>query len=501
MDIDTELTARMQIIKISNNENVVCLDLSNTSISTFKNGVFKNLINMENLNLSSNQIVEIKDNLFVKNLKLKTISLRDNRIVNVNNEAFLCLNQLEILDLSLNQIRKLSSGCLVSKSLKSINFDWNKIDYMSSSAFYGLPNLMILRLDNNKITFLDDPIFAKSKKLKKLTLNNNYLRTFSTSLLLRSVDIRILKLKNNRILVIDSFTFLNNRFLTVLDLSKNNVLNVLRQTFFGTPCLRVLKLSVIEDFEFGCVKRLFKLRVFSLVYTGSHKFSFKGRIISDYFGDKLLLSKLKLTFQHFDASYQTKFSQLSHLKSLHIECLEPNGQQCSLRMGRQINVMPKLEKLIFKNLNYFTIIACNRKTNFSTKNLKYLDLTGLKNVEINNIFQKFRLLEYLNLSKSEIMYISEDAFDFLTNLKFLYLQNSKLQSIRSRMFENNSALRIIDCSTCCISTIEDFSFQNLKQLETLNLTNNYLQYITTNMFFGLTPETEILLDFNPIGND
>ena len=476
--------------------NLSHIDFSNSLIFYFENGVFDTLIHLESINLSFNMIQTIEDNLFVKNIRLNKIDLKNNNLRVINRDAFTSLESLQVLDLSENQIEEIECFCLNSITLNNLQLGHNKIRRVSFSSFYATPNLLRLELHHNYIAMLPDQIFFRLTKLQHLTLNDNYLTEVSPYILLTLEELITLKLHNNHIRSIDYFTFAYNKHLLTLDILDNKVSNIINHTFIGTPILEVLKLTVFDEFDFTAVKDLDRLTVFHLIYQGDQVLSFRKKYIGDYFGKKENLATLILVFKRVDIAYRSSFSELSRLEVLQIECLEPNEEYCSVHFAKQLNRLEMLKKLTLKNLNYFMVMGCSKKTCFTTKNLIHLDLTGMKNVQIDDIFDNFLLLEYLNLSNSKLMTISPNAFRKLVKLNYLYLDNSGLKHISAILFAFNSQLKVLNCANCFIETIENYSFRKLRNLEVLDLRNNCIRNLGNRTFHGLGQQTKIYLDGN-----
>ena len=478
-------------------EHLTYADFSNSLIFSFETNVFQSLIHLESIDLSDNMIRTIEDNLFDKNIQLKSIDLKKNNLSLINREAFIHLSSLQVIDFSHNQIEELESFCLNSDTLKILNIGHNEIRKVSFSSFYAVPNLVSLELHYNEITQLPDTTFFRSSKLQNLTLNDNRLNEISSHILLTSVDLLNLQLQDNQITKIDYFTFLYTHNLLTVNLLNNPISHIAAQTFTATHNLQVLKITVYDEFDFSSIKDLTKLTHFHLIFKGNdQQLTFRKKFVSEYFANKHNLIELILIFNLVDIKYQSKFSDLSNLEKLHVECLYPNDERSTLHFGKQLNNMSKLKTLILKHLNYFLIAWYDKRTYFMTKYITYLDLTGMQNVEIGEFFDYFEALEYLNLSNSKIMHISPDSFKPLLNLKFLHLENTQLKRIRTVLFLFNSQLKVLNCSNSLIETIDDYSFRNLRHLEVLDLKNNRLRNVTNRTFYGLSEQTKICLEGN-----
>ena len=464
-------------------QNVLDLDLSNCCICLLENGVFSHLVHLKSINLSNN-VIESISNAFDTNSKLQQINLKDNVLKSVCKTSFSVLEQLEILNLSYNNIWVLEEHFLNCPILKVLHLNNNEIKEVASSAFYQLPNLNTVILDDNKIEKLAANVFHKSINLRHLSLNNNGLSEISLNFLWKMTELKSLQLKNNLITqAIDNTLFSYNQNLFDVNLSDNNISGIQKDAFNNCRNMKSLKLSTYYTFNINSIKNLNSLTKFELFYRTPKGFSLTYRFWC-IFKSKTDLTILKLIFQNIQVVQLCIFSHLINLEHLHIECLEPNNNYRDFNFSSLFRRMPKLKRLVFKKLNSFTVSKCS----LQAENLKHLDLTGVKNAVIDFLFQGFRHLKYLNLSFSDVKYVSKYGFYNLPNLVDIDLQYSQIASIHSYVFKNNYKLKTINCSNCRIVSIDEFSFQNLQSLVLLDLRNNCLGPLSDNVFFGLNSD-------------
>ena len=477
--------------------HLINLNLSNCNIFWIQHGSFRTLIHLESINLSNNIINEIDSDLFEMNINLTQIYLEHNLIIQINKDAFSMLVNLKSLNLSSNKITLLAVYCLNCPNLQKLDLSCNKIEEVNFAAFYQITKLKYLVLDSNKIRRLNSGVFVKSKEIKVLSLSNNVMSRINWLTIRPLQGLKVLRMNNNlmkQILTNGAFSY--NCNLNEIDLSDNRIRYVSRNAFKECHNLKCLKLSIDGDIEMHSIDKLRFLNKFELFLKSRDTF-----LLKKYFWDKLqnknALKILKLVVQNVNVVNLCNFSSMHNLESLHIECVTKNIKVNHVRFKVTFNPMPKLETLIFKRLNFFLrLVFQNNVWTIKTTKLTHLDFTGLQNHKIDYILSKFVLLEYLNLSFSEIVDIHPDAFINLIHLKTVNLEHSKLKLIRKELFENNCYLKIINCANCKIETIEEFSFQNLHLLETLNLKNNYLTRLDENTLTGLDRDKcNVYLDF------
>ena len=489
LSITNVLIVQLEYFLLNDFSNLTDLNLSNCFLFDFEIGTFQNTVHLISMNFSNNLLSDIADNLFATNIQLKILILKNNLLVTINKKAFSVLKNLQILDLRHNFILKLDQYCLECPRLEMLQISYNKIEIIEIYAFKQLPNLTDLALDNNKINDLDVHIFGPESKLQYLNLSHNMIERLRFYLLWKLPRLKGVYLNNNLLTqVIDSHLFPYNCELTEIDLSNNEISVIKKRAFNKCLNLESLSLSVHKHWQYTSLKQLTSLKKFDLFYK-----SYKKLRLTPFFWDvfkfKLSLTLVKLIFQKIYGMSLCIFSSLKNLECLHIECKEPSARMCNIDFGCSFYKMSKLSKLILKKLNSFHVSKCS----FYGNEITHLNLSGIKNETLGRLFWNYMLLEYLDLSFSEIEFIHEDAFEFLVNLEHLEFGYSKLKFIEMPLFRNTRKLQILNCSNCRLEMIEDYSFQTLHNLLILDLSYNLLKHMTENVFFGLNQETCIFI--------
>ena len=464
-----------------NFRNLIDLVLINCCIYKLENEVFHSLLNLKTINLSNNALNSINYNLFELNTKLETVILNNNLVETISKTAFSTLRRLESLDFSYNHISMLHEYCLNCCNLKKLCLNNNLIQAVMTTAFYQLPNLIYLTLEDNKITYIDRCTFQNSINLRTLNLNSNMIRKISYDTFWKLANLNSVCLRKNLLTqCIREHLFLYNPALIEIDLSENELSDIERFSFHACINLKTLSLKVCRQLDICSIRDIKTLSKFVLDYQVDETFILT-RFFWDAIRNKSELKELSLSFKKAELKSLCSFSCLKNLQDLHIECKEPSLHAHNISFLTIFKNMPKLKKIIFKNVNRFFL------TRFSSgeNNLEYLDLTGLKNWGFEFFFKNFRSLRYLSFSYSDIEMFNSLAFEDLVNLEHLNLEHSKLKLIDAFLFENTINLQILNCSNCRIDTIEDYAFKNLKNLELLDLKNNFLRHVSENVFFGL----------------
>ena len=103
--------------------------------------------------------------------------------------------------------------------------------------------------------------------------------------------------------------------------------------------------------------------------------------------------------------------------------------------------------------------------NLARKNLT--DLTGLQNIpNINQVIS-------LDLSENQLQTLSDNIFNGLQNLQYLYLTNNQLQTLPANIFNGLHKLRLLSLGFNQLQTLPDNVFNDLDQLTVLYCRNPF----------------------------
>lgn len=267
----------------------------------------------------------------------KTLDVSRNNIFFLHSR-FLNLKELKCLNLSGNAMSQSLNGSefINLTSLQYLDFSWNRLDLLYSSAFKELTNLAILDISNNNHYFESEGLthmlnFTKNLKcLKTLLMNYNKIST-STNLEMESESLERLEFRGNRLDMLwrDGDTRYVNYFkkllnLRVLDISQNNLLSIQPEVFNGLPD-KLSELYImnnkLKSFNWGKLPLLRSLRVLDL---SENYLTSIPRMLSNCTTslEKFILHKnqiLKLTPNFLKDAFSLKYLDLSFNRIKHIE--------------------------------------------------------------------------------------------------------------------------------------------------------------------------------------
>jgi Leucine-rich repeat (LRR) protein len=174
---------------------------------------------------------------------------------------------------------------------------------------------------------------------------------------------------------------------------------------------------------------------------------------------------------------------------------DPNEREFTLDQNWLLHV----DEYLFRDLNYEN--GLSELINLSIRN-------NMIQSVVPSAFQEFKKLAVLNLCSNLIEIVQDDTFNELTNLISLDLSNNLIAHIQLKAFNGLENLKILNLRCNRLSKLDfrknasDQSsiFQNLKNLEYLDISENNIRDLSTNsrLFADLTSLVDLNLSMNHI---
>ncbi|XP_073520796.1 toll-like receptor 8 [Phyllobates terribilis] len=476
--------------------NLVELNLGNTSLTSVPRIWFQNLTQLKFLNLEKNYLAkEIGSGDFLLSLSsLQKLDLSFNyeirtyyQYLNLS-DNFSKLMSLQELHLQGYVFQKLTNITLVPllniTTLNVLNFGTNFIKQVNLKVFHNFRNLTMIYLSENRIT----PYIAKTnqnenfEKLLKLNRRSNYddstYNTLDNSIEYSLVNNRwsnqiikpmcilygkTLDLSYNTMFFIANveFNFLSD--IVCLNLSHNSIDQSLNGTeFVNMPNLTYLDLSYNKlDFDSSnAFMELTKLQVLDLSY--NTKFFIVEGVTHDlnFIGNLHSLKVLNMSWNKI--STLTDF----HIKESGIEELRFSGNKLNIMWGK----CNQFYKYIFKNFSSLQIL-----------DISFNDLEQLPDLIVANLPSNLTQL-YLNNNRLELWKWS--TLKHFTNLKFLDLSDNRLIAVEPNLFRYTSSLQRLLLRNNLISELSSSFLYKTTSLTELDLSNNKIHSINKSIFLS-----------------
>lgn len=397
------------------------------------NTAFQDLKKLTVLSLKANNISSIPQNL---PHSLKKLYIHDNQIQNISQYDLNYLHNLEVLDLSGNCPRCLNTPYPCEPCIK------NRSLLISPTAFGSLKQLKFLRLHSTSLHQVDPKWFENTTNLEVLDLSQNYLAK-------EIEDAKFLNFLPNLLDLDLSFNYDPQEYTMCLNLSP---------TFSKLTRLKYLKLRgyVFKTLDWNVVRYLRNLINLTELDFGTN---FIRNANFNMFQDFPALEIINLSFNKISPSsegfsevpfYSSHVPLFGQYKEMHYFIYDEYSRSCS---SKDREMSPSLPP----GIEY----SC-------TKYGKTLDLSRNNMFFINPFdFQDFASIKCLNLSgnaMSQTLHGTE--FRFLSGLKYLDFSNNRVDLLYSNAFQELKELEVLDLSD------NKYYFQAEGVTHMLNFTSN-----------------------------
>ncbi|XP_075050920.1 toll-like receptor 8 [Mixophyes fleayi] len=465
-----------------NLNNLLELNLGNTSLTSVSRLWFLNTTRLKVLNLEKNYLVkEMASAEFLLGLPyLQKLDLSFNyeiseylKYINLSDHfsSLLSLQELHIKGYVFQEITSNSIAPLTNIStLNVINFGVNFIRQVDLSVFQNFQNLTLIYLSENRISPFTDRV--NQSKISERSKSQKVQRR-STNVINKASDISTENIQINwSDQVIHS---LCSSYGKTLDLSSNSIFFIAPEEFRSLSDVACVNLShnyIDQNLNGKEFIHLSKLKYLDLSY---NKLDFDS---SNAFKELPRLHVLDLSYnsKYFIVEGVThNFQFIDNLPSLKVLNLSWNG--ISTLTEYEIN-SSSLEELRFSG---------NR-----------LDIMWTKwNQHYFNIFKNFSNLKILDISSNELETVPEKIFENLpTSLTKLYLNNNKFGFWEWKTVKYFQYLELIDLSYNRLTTIHNDMYNYTSSLQKLLLNNNLISNLPIAFLYKATGLTALDLSYN-----
>ncbi|KAM4837272.1 toll-like receptor 3 isoform 1-T1 [Thomomys bottae] len=333
-----------------------------------------------------------------------------------------------------------------------------------------------------KLTHIPDDL---PTNITVLNLTHNQLRQLPPANFTRYSQLTILDGGFNSISKLEPELCQNLPMLEVLNLQHNELSQLSDKTFMF--CLNLIELHlmsnsirIIQNNPFKNQKNLIKL---DLSHTGlsSTKLGTQPQLESL---QELLLAKNKI--------HTLTNEELDFLSNSSLQKLDLSSNQIKEFSPGCFHAIGKLFSLFLNNVQLgpnLTEKLCLELSDTSIQNL-FLSNTQLSRTNNMTFFGLNQTnLTVLDLSHNGLNVIADNTFIWLPHLKYLFLDYNNIQHVSSSSFHGLSDLRYLNLKRSFARLthprIDDFSFQQLKCLDSLNMDDNNIPDTKRHMFTGL----------------
>ncbi|KAF7993681.1 hypothetical protein HCN44_010276 [Aphidius gifuensis] len=391
---------------------------------------------------------------------------------------------------------------------------------LEEDAFFGLDNLLTINLSHNNLTHIPNNVFNKLNKLNELTLHHNSIKTIEMGALVLNHAMKFVNISNNQLERITAGTF-KGMICDYLDLSGNIILSHERNILALTE---IKKSNInghvstrghasksedppINDYHvswtswgLGCDDEG-KLIPYKPEYINSknnpeESVEYKDNsinIIHDFvFYDSPSYRKTKSLKLRLSNGILIISPLTFHLSKLeHLE-ITPGSVMLEPKTFQRLNHLKSLKlKVNETDVSFYQVLP-----NFP--NLESLELIEYEFESICDPWNTHLNISSLNYTASIINKLSSGSFRCLPNLKSLIITRTNVSVIVFGAFENLKNLERLELtSNWGITSIPRNFLHELTNLKILNLANNSILRIDSDAFAPINNNCQILnLSYN-----
>ncbi|XP_055951250.1 chaoptin-like [Argiope bruennichi] len=408
------------------------LDLSGNSFTSVPTIALQPLMRLTRLSLQDNRIKSVNENDFKGwSHTLTTLSLANNKMVHLSHRALYHLKKLRELKLSFNNLAHLDKSVFLplrhSLEVLELSSAFGRQNYPIDVFIKPLENLEWLLLDNNDITIISFSFINQLKRLIHFDISSNNIKKLPSDIFLRAKYNRLnsIHISNNRINNLKCYSFQNMHSASQIFLFNN-------------------KIQVIESWAFTNCSNLH-----SVVLSNNHIRSIESSAFYN-------LSKLS-----------NVYLQDNNLHLFSLDIFEGNTSPMNINLSN----------------NFIEILSLGNSTTSCKLNLKSLDLTNNKIIEVPRMFSASisNDLQCLFLSYNKISNLSGS---FFPKLQILHLSHNNIHSYTSFVSRCCPNVQILALDHNAIPVIEDKSFREMQSLRILDLSHNKITSLPDNAFTG-----------------
>ncbi|XP_034180450.2 uncharacterized protein LOC117604471 [Osmia lignaria lignaria] len=540
---------------------VAQLDVVGSGLQAIDNDALTSSVGVEALGLMSNRLSNIGDKSFSRIAdSLRTLDLSYNALEDVPLKVLRDLKKLNWLNMHSNHLTTLDGDWGHTKDTLTNAFFGDNSIIEIPKVFSTFESLVWLNLDNNNIEEISEDSLPPN--MYTLSLNSNLLKSFPSSLktlkyltwlYLRGNDFKNLELPdfqssnlelvdvsenciewistsvpNNRTLKIKEFNLDSNKLSTLpagifdrietrrIHLSSNSIKNIDDEAFRGLE--DVLEYLNLETNDLpsvpGAVSRLRKL---SYLYLASNDIkNISGEAFQDFAENLRALSLATNSLDAVPVAALSKCQRLLHLNLGYnkISHIQPGdfewAEDLEILLLRN-NILTKLKGETFKGASKLKELSLsfNHLTELDDDCFvgieESLDILELSFAFATDIFPQRALrplsnLLWLVLDNNNFQTIEATAFYSFQKLRYINLESNRLHYLPERIFLSgvHPELKDVKLGYNFLEAIPDFSFHNLTELRSLDLTGNRIKLLTSCSIMDCPQLVTISLAYNRI---
>ena len=493
------------------------LSLSHNNLTGISPSALQNCSSLKNLRFEFNFLKNIPEAVGQAK-SLRTLRLSHNLLTEITATDLTELRNLQHLDVSNNVLRSLCKECLTDlREMEVLDLSMNELSAIPHNSFDTNIGLKLLRLDGNKLSDVN-ALFATLPNLIWLNVSDNRITWFDYALI--PAQLQYLDLQHNRIAELGNYFNIQTELqLKTLDASHNlieklgpsSVPDSTQLLFVNSNKITEVASGTFSDKHNISMVDLFDNLLSKIELTSIHL----GHVSDDrelpqfYIGGNPIFCDCNMEWMH-------RVHQISARRQ-HPRVMDLDKVTCTLPYPRSNdNLVAFLETQPSQFLCPYSshcfalcqccdFIACDCQMTCPNKCSCYHDDTWATNIVDCSARGHNQLPDDIPMDAT-IVYMDANEMNILDahhligrkNIRKLFLNESKIESIQNRTFHGLSSLKELYLHDNNLAELQGYEFEFLDHLIYLNLQNNNLKFISNQTFSALRSLEVIMLQGNLI---
>lgn len=374
------------------------------------------------------------------------------------------------------------------ESFMGLSVENCRVSYMPGNFLSGLQSLEQIEIKSAGTLEMEDSVFHQVPKLTHVTIASSHVVKMPD--LCKLSNLKFLNVSDNDFQSMESTGVLCKNdtvlpHLTTLILDKNSIFNISSGSLKSLPNLNDFRIADgnLVNIEEDALSDIQKITFLDLTNNAISNVS-----VSQFSWNREL-EVLGLGRNPLKQIHPKTFSSVKNLIVLTLDYSGlDNAVWESLYLFRQLKDL---------QLQGNSVTMLNRTVLRSLSSLRNLDLGDNRISDLSTeMFQAMAELQFLHVNQNNLTEIRNNTFLGLQKLVAFDLRGNRIKTIEKGAFSHFVSLAELDLSNNCLSEIP--SFNNATTLQSLDLSSNYIQLLSSNALKGLQNLQNLVLFNNSI---
>lgn len=374
------------------------------------------------------------------------------------------------------------------ESLMGLSIENCRVSYMPEHFLSGLQSLEQIEIKSAGTLEMEDSVFNEVPKLTHVTIASSHVVKMPD--LCKLLNLKFLNVSDNDFQSMESTGVLCKNdtvlpHLTTLILDKNSIFNISSGSLKSLPNLNDFRIADgnLVNIEEDALSDVQKITFLDLTNNAISNVS-----VSQFSWNR----ELEVLGLGRNPLKQIHPKTFSSVKNLLVLTLDYSGLDDAV--WESLYPFRQLKDL---QLQGNSVTMLNRTVLNGLSSIRNLDLSENMISDLSTeMFQTMTELQSLQFKQNNLMKIKNNTFLGLQKLVALHLRGNRIRTIEKGAFSHFASLAELDLSNNCLSEIP--SFNNATTLQSLDLSSNHIQSLSSDALKGLKNLQNLVLFNNSI---